>query len=190
MLRQPNLSRHFSSGVVVDPQQFLDNLGAEKSGFASCDILSEFGFIMLSNYFLPTRLCVLALFCSTVIATFGQLAVAQPLAFPEAEGWGRFATGGRGGEVYAVTNLNDHGPGSLRDALSVGHRTVIFRVSGTIELKSVLFVKHSNITIAGRRDLLAPVSAGNSRGERRNRPLSAHPRRRRGRETARRARST
>ena len=77
-------------------------------------------------------------------------AVAQPLAFPEAEGWGRFATGGRGGEVYAVTNLNDNGPGSLRDALSVGHRTVIFRVSGTIELKSVLLLETSNITIAGQ----------------------------------------
>ena len=76
--------------------------------------------------------------------------VAQSLAFPEAEGWGRFATGGRGGEVYAVTNLNDHGPGSLRDALSVGHRTVIFRVSGTIELKSVLLLTRSNITIAGQ----------------------------------------
>ncbi len=89
-------------------------------------------------------LLLTSLLCTTLSA------VAQPLAFPEAEGWGRFATGGRGGEVYAVTNLNDNGPGSLRDAVSVGHRTVIFRVSGTIELKSVLFVKQSNITIAGQ----------------------------------------
>ncbi len=78
------------------------------------------------------------------------LSAAQPLAFPAAEGWGRFATGGRGGEVYAVTNLSDDGPGSLRDAVSVGHRTVIFRVSGTIELKAVLFVERSNITVAGQ----------------------------------------
>ena len=89
-------------------------------------------------------LLLAGLLCTTLSA------VAQPLAFPTAEGWGRFATGGRGGEVYAVTNLNDDGPGSLRDALSVGNRTVIFRVSGTIELKSVLFLERSNITVAGQ----------------------------------------
>ena len=89
-------------------------------------------------------LLLAGLLCTTLSA------VAQPLAFPTAEGWGRFATGGRGGDVYAVTNLNDDGPGSLRDALSDGHRTVIFQVSGTIELKSKLFLERSNITIAGQ----------------------------------------
>ena len=73
----------------------------------------------------------------------------QP-AFPGAEGFGAGATGGRGGEVVAVTNLNDAGPGSLRDAVSVPNRTVVFRVSGTIELKSKLLVTKPNVTIAGQ----------------------------------------
>jgi pectate lyase len=71
-------------------------------------------------------------------------------AFPGAEGFGAKATGGRGGEVYEVTNLNDAGPGSLRDAVSKGNRTIVFRVSGTIALKKRLVVTQSNITIAGQ----------------------------------------
>ncbi len=74
---------------------------------------------------------------------------AQQLAFPGAEGFGRFATGGRSGEVYRVTNLNDEGPGSLRDAVSQPNRIVIFDVSGIIQLKSRL-VFSSNLTIAGQ----------------------------------------
>lgn len=71
-------------------------------------------------------------------------------AFPQAEGFGAYSLGGRGGKVIFVENLNDNGPGSLRAAVQDSvPRIVIFRVSGTIELQSDLFVKHPFITIAG-----------------------------------------
>jgi pectate lyase len=71
-------------------------------------------------------------------------------AFPGAEGFGAVATGGRGGDVYYVTNLDDAGPGSLRDAVSHDNRTVLFKVSGTIHLEKRIDVKASHITIAGQ----------------------------------------
>ncbi|MBC9930569.1 T9SS type A sorting domain-containing protein [Chitinophaga qingshengii] len=72
------------------------------------------------------------------------------LAFPGAEGGGRFAKGGRGGSVYYVTNLNNTGAGSFRDAVSQPNRTIMFKVSGTINLLSTLVVARDNITIAGQ----------------------------------------
>jgi len=81
-------------------------------------------------------------------ATFTQ---AQQLAFPGAEGYGRFALGGRGGKVLFVTNLNDTGPGSLRTAIEAQvPRIVVFKISGTIELQSELRIVHPRITIAGQ----------------------------------------
>ena len=74
------------------------------------------------------------------------------LAFAEAEGYGRFARGGRGGKVVEVTNLNDDGPGSLRWAVTnnVGPRTIVFTVSGVIPLKSRLVLADPCVTIAGQ----------------------------------------
>jgi hypothetical protein len=73
------------------------------------------------------------------------------LAFPGAEGYGRFAIGGRGGRVIKVTNLNDSGPGSLRAAVEAdGPRTVVFDVGGKIVLKNKLAIRNPYLTIAGQ----------------------------------------
>ena len=74
----------------------------------------------------------------------------QP-AFPGAEGFGAFTSGGRGGRIICVDNLNDSGPGSLRAATETpGPRTVVFRVGGVIPLKSALTVSEPFLTIDGQ----------------------------------------
>jgi len=80
-------------------------------------------------------------------ATLGQ----SVKAFPTAEGFGANAVGGRGGRVVEVTNLNDSGEGSLRSCMEAsGPRICVFRVSGTITLKSAIKVSTPYLTVAGQ----------------------------------------
>lgn len=75
----------------------------------------------------------------------------QQLAFPGAEGFGKYTSGGRGGEVYTVTNLDDSGQGSLRYGVEMeGARTIVFALSGTIELDTDLRIRNDSISIFGQ----------------------------------------
>lgn len=82
-----------------------------------------------------------------------QLAASQLVAFPGAEGGGMYTTGARGASsptIYHVTNLNDSGSGSLRDAVSKDNRIIVFDVAGTINLTDYIRISKNNLTILGQ----------------------------------------
>lgn len=80
-----------------------------------------------------------------------DLPQAEIAAFPGAEGGGKYTFGGRGGKVIVVTSLEDHGPGTLREACEQGGpRIIVFNVAGIIRLKTPLIIRAPYITIAGQ----------------------------------------
>src|SRR4030042_2002991 len=102
----------------------------------------------LKKYTMYRSLVIFLAICATVLIP--ETALSVP-AFPGAEGFGAQSIGGRGGKVLFVTSLDDSGPGSLRQAVETdGPRTVIFRVSGIVALKSAIVITRPYITIAGQ----------------------------------------
>ena len=104
---------------------------------------------MIRSAFWPVALQVMLLgSCVPAQDALGE----TPVAFPGAEGFGAHAQGGRGGDVYHVRNLEDHGAGSLRYGIETmtAPRTIVFDVSGTIFLESRLTISRPYLTVAGQ----------------------------------------
>jgi hypothetical protein len=119
----------------------------------ACEVRYLYDKIVRASFAIPSALHrFLQSGLVAVLFGMGSLqAQAQLPAFPGAEGAGKWTVGGRSGRVIAVTNLNDSGPGSLRAAVEAsGRRTVVFRTSGTLFLKSPLRVQNPYLTLAGQ----------------------------------------
>jgi len=96
---------------------------------------------------------LLSIACICLLSLGFNNVFAQQLAFPGAEGYGKYSMGGRGGKVYEVTSLADDGPGSFRQAFNAfpgQPLTIVFRVGGIINLLTPIKVQRSNMTLAGQ----------------------------------------
>ena len=124
---------------------------------------------------MKTRLLAIVstvLLCAAMIAE----ARAQTLAFPQAEGFGRFAKGGRGGAVFQVTNVQDAGPGSLRACVeAAGPRTCVFTVAGEIRVNSRITCTSPFLTIAGQSAPGGGIMISNRGGSNLDGPLRLAP---------------
>src|SRR5262245_15182496 len=122
----------------------------QRTSFRKFSIPTIMKFSIQTNRFRSFALAALVS-CGAIAAAHSAFTSAQaPLpAFPGAAGFGANARGGRGGSVYIVTNLNDSGPGSFRDAVSEPNRYVVFSVGGVIRINSRIQVA-PNLTIAGQ----------------------------------------
>lgn len=112
--------------------------------------------IIVWNIEMKKSLAIISVCCTLSLSSCSQqnkmtsLPGEPAIAFPGAEGFGKYTTGGRGGKVFIVTNLNDKGPGSFREAAeSKGKRIIVFEISGTIHLETKLSIK-ADVTIAGQ----------------------------------------
>lgn len=98
-------------------------------------------------------LCLIFVFALMSFAILNVSAAGDTLAFPGAEGGGKYSLGARGNdsiEVYHVTNLDASGEGSFVDAVSKPGRIIVFDVGGVIEVSGDIRIKSSNLTILGQ----------------------------------------
>src|SRR4051812_17106865 len=106
--------------------------------------------ILYVNYSVMNKKQAISFLVAGILLVQSLSSMAQSIAFPGAEGFGQYTTGGRGGKVMVVTTLDDSGPGSFRQAAEAKEpRIIVFAVSGTIHLQSKLEIK-GNASFAGQ----------------------------------------